>query len=299
MKKANAEVSEAELILGVEQMAPGPLDYASMPSFAAENEFSWVEFKFEPEIFGNPGSSLLRRIKAELKKFGLDSSVHSPYHGSENIGSVDDAVYERSIRAVEDAIRFAHAIGAKLVNVHPGDAPRGEDEMWSICVRRTEKAIRKLSELARSLGVRLSVENRNGCDPHLRKFGVVPHELLSLKESLGKELCFTLDWGHVLTLKDDPLDFAQKLGWNSICLCHMHTNDGSDDQHLPVSGADEGVIKFFEEHISRHLTFPVNIEVRSIEDILASKKGLLECWAEARRRLIYRREGSEQELAGN
>lgn len=268
--------------VGMEQIVPGPLDYADCLDFALKNSFTWVEFKYEPDFFNVPNKSELDRIRKDLDLARIGRSVHATYHNRENLGALDDEIYHRSLRLARESLRFAAALGARFLTLHPGDAAieNGEGPMWDLCHNRTWEAIGRLADEAEALGVVIAVENRNGCDPTLRKYGKTPEELLEIRKAVGERILFALDWGHVLTTGQDPLEFARAIGFRNLGLCHVHTNNGRDDLHLPLGRDDPSFREFLAECLEREIILPLNVESKNLSDLVAGGREITAAWKE-------------------
>ncbi|MBW2145726.1 MAG: sugar phosphate isomerase/epimerase [Deltaproteobacteria bacterium] len=276
------ETFNNEVPVGMEQIVPGPLNYADCLDFARKNGFRWVEFKYEPDFMDVPGKAELDRIRRDLDLARIGCSVHATYHNRENLGAVDDEIYHRSLRLTRESLRFASDMGANFLTLHPGDAPKehGEDPVWDLCRRRTWEAVSGLADEAEKLGVVIAVENRNGCDPLLRKYGKTPEELLEIRKAADGRVLFTLDWGHVLTTGQDPLEFARALGYHNLGLCHIHTNNGRDDLHLPLGRDDHSFRVFLEEYMETGLSVPLNVESKNLSDLLSGAREITAAWKE-------------------
>jgi len=279
---SSKEIVRDDAPVGIEQIAPGPLGYADLLHFARENDFRWVEFKYEPEFFGVPRQAEIDRIRKDLGQARMGCSVHAKYHDRENLGAIDDEIYTRSIQATQASMRFAAALGARFLTLHPGDIAREQEEgpMWDLCRKRTWEAINRLADEAENLGVVIAVENRNGCDPDLRKYGKTPEEMLEIRKAVGNRVMFTLDWGHVLTTGQDPLEFARSIGFRNLGLCHIHTNNGRQDLHLPLPRHDPSFREFLMEYLERGLGFTLNVESKNLADLVAGGQEIAAAWQE-------------------
>lgn len=103
--------------------------------------------------------------------------VHTAY--LINLGSTDDALWERSTDALADELRRAEVLGATAVVTHLGTC-RGQDPERG--ARRIAEAIDRAWELARPRSVRLLLENASGAGT---TFGSTPDELGAVVQSLG------------------------------------------------------------------------------------------------------------------
>lgn len=167
-----------------------------------------------------------------------------------NLASKDDAIRGRSVDLARQALSISAQIGAPTYSVHAGfitdptlafvfpkpDSPDARDE----ALRLFAESIRLLLPDAQKLGVRLLVEN-NVCLPGQRDLLllVTTEDFQEFFAMMGASRPGILvDTGHLNvsshTFGFDRLSFLDTLAAD-IGAFHLHENDGSADQHLPVS----------------------------------------------------------------
>ena len=115
-------------------------------------------------------------IQRALAPFDLRYSVHAPGRTNLAFGSDPDLEY----RVLESCVRFAHAVGARMVVYHSGlqalDAARTglvalpSDDELARGAEREVAALQKLAPIAADLGVTIGMENG---DPHLWEYAVL------------------------------------------------------------------------------------------------------------------------------
>lgn len=167
--------------------------------------------------------------------FDLEYSVHAPLSDI-NIGSLNPAMREASLKEVLVAIECCGRMGIDLITFHPGFiSPLGQLDRGAV-MRETARSIRDIDRAASEHGVVAALENM----PRMPITTCTePRELLSLVEGTSLGVCF--DIGHAHT-NGNIDEFLKHVGRFSNV--HIHDNDGSSDQHLTIG---EGRIDF--EHV--------------------------------------------------
>jgi sugar phosphate isomerase/epimerase len=250
----------------------GFLEFARL---AVEAGFRWVELRFEPHTITPSFQEM-----ADLRRLGethrVPFSVHAPYM-EVNIGSLDDDLYEASRWAYHRAVRFAAAIGATYVTVHAGKLSQAErtPASWEAAKARSLRALLQVQAAAAEQGVTLCLENLGAFRPEVIKYGTSATELLEIRRALGPSLRFTLDLGHLKALPADPLEFIQALMPETVALTHLHTNVGTEDDHLPIRADDAQLEAFLRAYDREGWSFPLNIEVRTEAHLRKSREVLL------------------------
>lgn len=93
--------------------------------------------------------------------------------------------------------------------------------------------LRDCSDYASERGVILALENMPPGDDKGGAIGRTPDELLGVIDEVGSEAVqCAFDTGHA-NIGGSPLEYASALG-DKIAHVHIHDNDGSGDQHLPL-----------------------------------------------------------------
>jgi sugar phosphate isomerase/epimerase len=149
---------------------------------------------------------------------GIRFSVHAPYAA--------DPTGPPGAEAIRKSIRFGGDVGADVVNLHlfPEHGARPFAE-----------SLGPLLEVARSAGVRLSLENTPQTSPD--HFNAVFGVLTAMPEATGR-VGMCLDSGHANLFagtRNDYLRFVDLLGGHvPIIHWHAHENWGDRDSHLPL-----------------------------------------------------------------
>jgi sugar phosphate isomerase/epimerase len=197
------------------------------------------------------------RILALQKKLGLNLRCHNYFPPPEegfvlNLASLDDVVYERTIRHFQKAINFSRTLGANLFGIHAGFfldikivEMNGSIERKKLypridCFNRFCEGYKRLVSMAGD--VDLYVENNVIPLSNLKMFnGVNPLMLTSFADCLQlREMMnfkFLFDIGHLkVSAKSLGLVFQDEC---KQCLeqsdyIHISDNDGVVDQHKGI-----------------------------------------------------------------
>ena len=213
-------------------------------------EFSWL-----PKVFVNlPLSDLLGRYqglatgRAMNFEIGLDGqaldslgpeemdkaagllrgrrvTVHFPFFDL-SPGGVDSLVAEASIKRLGQAVDAATSLKAEACVMHTGyHHPLHRDA--AAFAERFKERMAPLTEKLSAAGIDLALENtfEPGPEPLVRC-----RNLLAAFGRVG----FCLDVGHALCFSRTKLDIWLKALSAHLLEFHLHDNDASDDQHLPV-----------------------------------------------------------------
>ncbi|MEK6814379.1 MAG: sugar phosphate isomerase/epimerase family protein [Nitrospirota bacterium] len=244
------------------------LDFARA---AAGAGFRLVELKIEPVPRRTSGPEE-EALRALARKEGIAFTVHAPYL-SVNIGDLDDELFEEAKRAYADARSFAARIEARTVTFHAGKISREAwlPKTWDICRKRSIQGIAGILDSAPSSAPQAAVENLGQFTLEYVKYGVTVPELLDIRRALGGRTGFTLDLGHLRSCRISPLTAARALGPETIFQAHLHSNGGDRDDHGPLSEHDGDLTAFLDAYARNGWTFPLTVEVRRWEDLIASR----------------------------
>ncbi|MBN1503904.1 MAG: sugar phosphate isomerase/epimerase [Candidatus Eisenbacteria bacterium] len=220
-------------------------------------------------------ADFLNSVSASL---GTQFTVHCPFVNSD-IGSLDDAVRERSVRGVLDSIELGSAIKASLVVVHPARGTRGGLEERDRVRAVERESLVRINERAREKGLRVCVENMPSGGPFAERSlasGVM--HLVKRLDGAG----VTLDVGHANTTTVSAQTMARHFG-SAIGHVHVHDNMGAQDEHLEIGSGTvdwRAVVKALVE---------LKYEGAVVDESLTV--------AEARRGVAYLRRLAEEEQA--
>jgi sugar phosphate isomerase/epimerase len=203
-------------------------------------------FEFFPDRRGDPppaGNSLDADMPAELRRsvrqrardLGVTLSVHAPLHA--------DPLRPEAGKALDDSLRLAADLGARVLNIHLTD-PRRVDPYAA--------AVRPFIDRCAAAGVQLAIENIPATGPHdfNRLFAQLPR-CRGPHPAVG----MTLDVGHANLhdgSRNDYIKFVDLLNPEvPIVHLHLHENWGDRDSHLvlftgPAGRDPAGILALFE-----------------------------------------------------
>ncbi len=168
-------------------------------------------------------------LKSVAGSLGTQFTVHCPFVNSD-IGSLDDAVRERSVRGVLDSVELGSDIGASLVVVHPSRGTRGGLEERDRVRALERESLVRIHELAAAKGLRVCVENMPSGSAFADRSlaSGVAHLVTGLDCAR-----VTLDVGHANTTTVPAQTMARHFG-SLIGHVHVHDNRGAQDEHLEI-----------------------------------------------------------------
>lgn len=183
-----------------------------------------------PDYFDHRDGCQIQKLLDTLLSSGVRvHSIHAPFGPDYDVSSLDDAIHERGVDSLIDAIELASVMDADKVIVHASDTLNGER------ARRADRArgvLREMASVAAESGIVLALEN---LPPNY--LGHTPDELLALLDGTDRGavgVCF--DSGHANLSGHFP-EFASAILPLAVTT-HLHDNDGTADQHLfPGSGS--------------------------------------------------------------
>ncbi|MFB6296897.1 MAG: sugar phosphate isomerase/epimerase family protein [Salinirussus sp.] len=190
-------------------------------------------------LAGHPEAPGPEKLGALAESYDVTLSLHAPFRDW-NAGSFNDRARHESAARVRRTLDEAATAGAEAVVVHGGSVPWRYPE-W-VRTRAVENARRSLTECvahAAEVGVPLCLENQPP-SAGTRRHTTTPAalaETLSAIEAGPEVLGITLDVGHAAVAGVDWRAFVDRFG-DRIRVCHLHDNDGSDDDHEPLPDHD-------------------------------------------------------------
>ncbi len=237
-------------------------------TWIGQNGFEFVDLFLEPDL-GAAERVDVPAVRAALDRFGLGVIGHLAWYLP--IGSPLRRLREA---AVEEAVRYADtfaAIGVERVTIHanwpPGLFTAEEGIDWQ------SESLARLIPAARERGITLLFEP-------------VGHGHES-EENLGRlfarhpEMAFHLDIGHFNLNHRSPAHFARVFR-DRLGHVHLHDNDGTKDQHLPMGTGRvewEPLLKELKGFYRGTVTLEIFTPVR--EYVLVSRDLLRRLWAAA------------------
>ena len=199
------------------------------------------------------------RLKAVVEEAGLDFvDAHSIYGTWWDLNEPDPARRAEMVAAQCHAMALAASLGVKTITIHVGNSlspsVKYKPSPWLDAISKVTReqhidnateALKVLVPFAESLGITICIEN-------VRYVCTTPEALLELKRRFPSEaLGFCFDAGHanlvepLYKISDLPCQRAMAADTSTplslqilkqmlphIVNCHLHDNDGTDDQHL-------------------------------------------------------------------
>ncbi len=192
------------------------------------------EFYFASSVNLPKNSAFANSMKSEVEKYSFRPTLHAPFMHL-NLGSESKEIAETTRKELKWAIDTAAFLRADIIVVHPGYTALPEKKTiehtgWLDNALPNLDFIAKYSE---DKGIKLAFENIFDRDPF---------SLLLIKEAIGtSNIGFCFDTGHYNIFSPlDMQDWLEALDGH-IYEFHVHDNDSTGDQHLPIG---EGNIDF-------------------------------------------------------
>ncbi|MHC1610616.1 MAG: sugar phosphate isomerase/epimerase family protein [Candidatus Methanospirareceae archaeon] len=204
-----------------------------------------MEWMYRLEDAGFQGWEIIdegmQRVEGEFKKrvrevhetTNLLLSLHAPLSDI-NIASVNERMWEESIRQIKESIDNTYEFIDDICVVHPGVFSPLSLQMPDMAVQRAIAGLTTLCEFAADRGLRIAVENLTSANMLMGRY---PDELIQLVRGVNMEnLGVCVDVAHANTTKklDEFLGITAKAGDVEIIHIHASDNFGAEDLHLPL-----------------------------------------------------------------
>lgn len=230
-----------------------PFEYAVDNGFDA---FEWFPDKKESGAgweTGEISAETRRTIKNTARAHGIRLSVHAPRQAN--------PMLPESAEPLEEAVRFAEDVGARLLNIHL-DAGGGAAAF--------ARALKPLLQRLAATGIRLAIENTplttpEDCNDLFRLLfssagaglAVPPCSDAAARRPDAATVGMCLDLGHAnlcQATRNDYLQFLDRLESQvPLIHIHLHENYGDADSHLPLftgpAGRDPTGIEGFVQRL--------------------------------------------------
>ncbi len=187
-------------------------------------------------------------------------SMHAPFMDL-CPGAVDNKVREATVYRFNQILKPAQVLKAECIVFHSGYEKWKYALSTGLWLQKSLETWKPLNEKAQSTGVKIAIENIFEDNPENLRL------LMTEMDSVNFGICF--DTGHCNLFSKVPLDeWLDGLGPYIIEL-HLHDNDRSADQHLPIG---DGTFDFRALFKALKSTTPVihTIEAHSRERVLKS-----------------------------
>jgi len=247
--------------------------YLDFVEFAASLGLEWVEFKYELPLSEHSNSKKYNEIRKRADLLGIGLSMHTAFDGL-NIASIDLEERLSSIGKVKESIEAASEMEITHATLHAGHLMSNQYsvENWKKSVIYNIESINELVSFAGKLGLTLCLENGNAFKRASLKHGLFPGDLKYIRENVGKDLKFTIDFGHAIYLSRDPSFLVSELGLENVKLSHLHSNSGLIDSHSTLDTGVLNIENVLKNYSNEKWTFPLSIEMKSEENLRKSLK---------------------------
>ena len=187
-------------------------------------------------------------------------SLHAPFMDL-CPGAVDTKVREATLSRFNQMLRLAQVVKPECIVFHSGYEKWKYGLATNLWLQKSLETWRPLNEKAKSIGSKIAIENIFEDSPENLK------ELMKEMDSDNFGICF--DTGHCNLFSKVPLtDWTDSLGPYIVEL-HLHDNDRSADQHLPIGDGSFDFRSLFSS-IKSNMTVIHTIEAHSPEHVLKS-----------------------------
>jgi sugar phosphate isomerase/epimerase len=221
-----------------------------------------LEIYFGSEVLDSVSLSEIAGLKKKLD-YNPDLSIHAPFMDL-SPGAVDSMVRRATMERFRQILDVAEILGPKTVVFHSGY------EKWKYALNVDlwlEKSLltwRQVDERAAGIGVKVAVENIFEDEPSNLKL------LMENMNSANFGICF--DTGHFNLFSKLPIEeWIEPLNPHIIEL-HLHDNDRTSDQHLPIGEGTFDFGKFFA--LLRNRNCVCTIESHTQENVFRSMESL-------------------------
>lgn len=202
-----------------------------------------------------------------MESYGLKFQVHAPI-ADLNIGSPSDRLRKHSVDELLMLIDICDRIGIKVVTIHPGAAVAYGDDVKGRVREATKGSLKLIDRHIDGMSLKVAIENM---PPGSWSICYDMAELASITEGTRIDICFDTGHAHAAGTTASFL-----LDRERIANVHLHNNDGSSDQHMPL---DKGTmdLKGIVGALSRKYKGNYIIEARDLPEGIGSKK-VLDGW---------------------
>lgn len=193
-----------------------------------------AEFKRE-YLYAPPEAPDAERIGELAETYEMSITFHAPFRDW-NLGSFNDASRRAAVSQVKDTLNDAATAGGGAVVVHGGSVREHyPDRVREKAYENAIQSLRECASYAAEVGVPLCIENQPISQTNERHTTTPDdlHRMLATIDADPEALGVTLDIGHANVNGYDWRAFADRFD-DRITVVHLHTNDGTADQHEPL-----------------------------------------------------------------
>lgn len=203
-------------------------------------------------------------ISYAMKSYGIKFQVHAPI-ADLNLGSPANRFRKHSLDALFDLMGLCEDLGIRMLTIHPGVAIAYGEDVKDRVKSATKESLRAIDRKLNGMRLKVALENM---PPATWSIGYDLPELLSMIEDTDIGIC--LDVGHANVAGTIEGFLLEK---DRLINVHLHNNDGSADQHLPLDNGSIDVRSIIEI-LGRFYRGNYIIEARDLDEGIKSKKQL-------------------------
>ena len=221
-----------------------------------------LEIYFSGDVLNTITAGDLENAKKALSH-GPSLSIHAPFMDL-SPGAVDSLVRDATMKRFNHVLEIAGVLRPKAIVCHSGY------EKWRYALKADwwlEKSLltwRPINDRAESLGVKIAIENIFEDEPSSLKM------LMECMNSKNFGVCF--DTGHFNLFSKVRLEDWMEALNPYIVELHLHDNDKTSDQHLPVNEGTFDFGKFF--YLLKNRDCIYTIEAHSPEKVMRSMENI-------------------------
>ncbi len=215
-------------------------------------------------------SNMTDEIEEILHSTDLVLSIHAPLSDL-NIASLNDGIWEESVRQIEESIKRAYEFVEKICVVHPGSLSPLSIKNPEKAFERAVAGLKRICWCADEHGLLIAVENMTNIVPLICR---QPEELLHIINEVNEDnigICF--DVGHANTTKNMD-DFLVDDVMKRVIHVHASDNHGDDDRHLPLGSGNIDWKKVFRKLQDNRYGGRIVLEMNSLGDGIESLRYL-------------------------
>ena len=221
-----------------------------------------LEIYFSSNALDSIGPGSILKLRDTLV-YNPSLSFHGPFMDL-SPGAVDSKVRKATLERFNHVLEIADILRPKCIVLHSGY------EKWKYALNIglwLEKSIETwgpINEKAKGLGTKIAIENI---------FEDEPDNLKSLMDAMDSDnfgICF--DAGHCNLFSQKTMELWLQELKSYIIELHLHDNDKSSDQHLPIGDGNIDFNTLFSELKGKDCIY--TIEAHSPESVLKSMERL-------------------------
>jgi sugar phosphate isomerase/epimerase len=251
----------------------GPQPMEEYFSFAKENGFPWIELSCNnPKNFLDTWTpARVGGIKKLRDKAGVKYGLHSA--SFVNAAEIEPTVRKAVQQHLIDYVELAHQLEAEYVVLHFGyHFSLFMDTVFDCLI----KTYRPVVELAEKYKLPIGIENMNKIheDAEIAYLGVTVDELKRVFDAIpSKYFGLTLDIAHASLLPGGSELFINAFP-DRLVSTHVSDNDLVLDRHVAVGNGKIDFKRVFKALMKVNFKGTLNIELKTNEERLVSKKRL-------------------------